>query len=134
MSGGRNVNVGKVVNLPNFLCTTLDSLCRHPELTTHCSQLKMATAGGKEDNPELVSRTNRFKLVAPILVRYRREPKTASGSMGDGSKWYFVVPEGFSEGGFRGVRKALEMPFFASPGYGTKNAKKRGETVSRKRR
>ena len=44
--------------------------------------------------------------------------------MRDGFKWYFVVPEGFSEGFFRGVRRALEMPFFASPGYGMKNAKK----------
>ena len=117
MSGGRNVNVGKVVKLPNFLCTTLDSLCRHPELTTHCSQLKMATADGKEDNPELVSRTNRFKLVTAILVRYRREPKTALGSIGEGFKWYFVVPEGFSEGVFGSVRKPLEMPFFASERY-----------------
>ena len=34
--------------------------------------------------------------------------------MGKGFKWYFVVPEGFSEGVRRGVRKALEMPFSAS--------------------
>ena len=94
----------------------------------------MTTADGKEDNPELVSRTNRFNLVATILVRYRGEPKAALGSMREFSKWYFVVPEGFLEGVRRGVRKALEMPFFASPGYGMKNAKKRGETVSWKRR
>ena len=43
--------------------------------------------------------------------------------MGEGFKWYFVVPEGFSEGVRRGVRKASRMPFFASPGCGTKNAK-----------
>ena len=36
--------------------------------------------------------------------------------MGEVFKWYFVVPEGWSEGVWRGVRKALEMPFFASPG------------------
>ena len=37
--------------------------------------------------------------------------------MGDGSKWYFVVPEGWSEGVRRGVRKASRMPFPASKVY-----------------
>ena len=34
--------------------------------------------------------------------------------MGKVFKWYFVVPEGLSEWVCRGIRKALEMPFFAS--------------------
>ena len=80
-------------------------------------QLSESQKQAKEPPPELVSRTNRFNLVATILVRYRGEPKTAAGIMGKGFKWYFVVPEGFLEGVFRGVRKALEMPFFASKGH-----------------
>ena len=28
-----------------------------------------------------------------VICRYRREPKTAAGSIGEGSKWYLVVPE-----------------------------------------
>ena len=55
--------------------------------------------------------TNLLRTVRPLLkeikrrkyrviCRYRREPKTALGSMGEVSKWYFVVPEGVSEGVF----------------------------------
>ena len=106
------MNVGKVVKLPDFLCTTLDSLCRHPELTTHCSQLKMTTADGKEDNPKLVSRTNRFKLIAPILVGIagsRKQPPEVWERFPNGTSWYlkasregfivpFIVPNADSRG------------------------------------